>query len=71
MRLRLMLGFNIGWRFFFLIIEVMKSASLAIGESINLNQSINNYICVVAEQPNGPNPQILTLVLANCGALLF
>ena len=49
----------------------MKSASLAIGESINLNQFINNYICVVAEQPNSPNAQILTLVLANCGALLF
>ena len=40
-------------------------------ESINFNQSVNYYTCVVAEQPNGPNPQLLTLVLANWGAFLL
>ena len=51
--------------------SVFNFICLFIGELINLNQLINNYICVVAEQPNGPNSQLLTLVLANCGALLF
>ena len=53
----------LGGEFLILFVYLLKNLLNLINRS--------TITCVVAEHPNGQNPKLLTLFLANCGALLF
>ena len=53
----------LGGEFLILFVYLLKNLLNLINRS--------TITCVVAEHPNGQNPKLLTLFLANCGASLF
>ena len=53
----------LGGEFLILFVYLLKNLLILINRS--------TITCVVAEHPSGPNQKLLTLFLANCGALLF